>query len=73
MIPSPWGEGRSCLGAPAGPKFAGHLTVVTSGCGTSCQTVAVVDAQRDYGDPPPDWGHPEYYLWDKGRLTKIKP
>jgi len=92
-------------GAPTGPNFAGHLTVVTWGCGTSCQTVALIDARdgrvyfgptaslgvkhriesrllivnppedvkRDYGDPPPDWGHPEYYLWDKGRLSKIKP
>ena len=91
--------------APTGPNFAGYLTVVTWGCGTSCQTVALIDARngqvhfgptaslgvkhrldsrllvlnppeevkRDYGDPPPDYGRPEYYVWDKGRLSTIKP
>jgi hypothetical protein len=91
--------------ASTGPNFAGYLTVVTWGCGTSCQTVALIDARngqvpfgptaslgvkhrldsrllvvnppeevkRDYGDPPPDYGRPEYYVWDKGRLAKIKP
>ena len=91
--------------APGGPNFAGHMTVVTWGCGTSCQTVALIDARngrvyfgptaslgvkhridsrllvvnppeevkRDYGDPPPDWGHPEYYVWNNGRFAKIKP
>jgi hypothetical protein len=31
-------------GAAAGPNFAGHLTVVTWGCGTQCQEFMVVDA-----------------------------
>lgn len=31
-------------GAANGPNFAGHFTVVTWGCGTACQVVAVVDA-----------------------------
>jgi hypothetical protein len=31
-------------GAAEGPNFAGHFTVVTWGCGTACQVVAVVDA-----------------------------
>ena len=29
--------------AASGPDFAGHFTVVTWGCGTSCQTVAIID------------------------------
>lgn len=28
-----------------GPNFAGHYTIVTIGCGTSCAGIAVVDAQ----------------------------
>ena len=32
--------------APTGPNFAGHMTVVTWGCGTSCQTVALIDARN---------------------------
>jgi len=31
-------------GAKAGPNFAGHYTVVTWGCGTACQRLAIVDA-----------------------------
>jgi hypothetical protein len=31
--------------APGGPNFAGRMTVVTWGCGTSCQTVALIDAR----------------------------
>ena len=31
--------------APAGPNFAGHMTVATWGCGTSCQMVALIDAR----------------------------
>jgi hypothetical protein len=31
-------------GAEQGPNFAGHYTVVTWGCGTNCQTVAIVDS-----------------------------
>ena len=32
-------------GARSGPNFAGHYTVVTWGCGTSCQSHAIVDAR----------------------------
>ena len=40
-------------GARSGPNFAGHLTVVTWGCGTSCITIALVDARtgRVYSSP----------------------
>ena len=31
-------------GATVGPNFAGHYTIVAWGCGTSCVTLAVVDA-----------------------------
>ena len=31
-------------GARSGPNFAGHFTVVTWGCGTMCQSHAIVDA-----------------------------
>jgi hypothetical protein len=93
-------------GAATGPNFAGHMTVILWGCGTSCQMVALVDARNGrvffgpeaaagakyridsrllvvnapedvkeaYGEDPPDWaGTPGYYLWDKGKLAKIKP
>ena len=91
--------------APKGPNFAAHMTVVTWGCGTSCQTVALIDARNGrvyfgptaslgvkhrlgsrllivnppeeikdvYGDKPPDWAKPEYYLWRNGRLAKTAP
>jgi len=32
-------------GAKHGPNFAGHLTIVTWGCGTSCRQLAIVDAK----------------------------
>lgn len=32
-------------GARTGPNFAGHYTVVTWGCGTECQTLAILDAK----------------------------
>jgi len=32
-------------GAQTGPNFAGKYTVVTWGCGTSCQSVAIIDAE----------------------------
>lgn len=32
-------------GAGTGPNFAGHLTVVAWGCGTSCIEIALVDAR----------------------------
>ena len=32
-------------GAAKGPNFAGHYTIVGWGCGSSCQQLAVVDAQ----------------------------
>jgi len=31
-----------------GPNFAGHYTIVTIGCGTSCAGIAVIDAQTGY-------------------------
>ena len=31
-------------GAQRGPNFAGHFTIVTWGCGSSCQMNAVIDA-----------------------------
>ena len=33
-------------GAKQGPNFAGHYTVVIWGCGTSCQSMAIVDAKN---------------------------
>ncbi len=32
-------------GAKQGPNFAGHYTVVMWGCGSSCQSIAIVDAK----------------------------
>jgi hypothetical protein len=32
-------------GAQEGPNFAGQYTVVMLGCGTSCQSIAIVDAK----------------------------
>ena len=32
-------------GARAGPNFAGHLAVVTWGCGSSCIAIALVDSR----------------------------
>ena len=32
-------------GARSGPNFAGHLTVIRWGCGTSCIVIALVDAR----------------------------
>jgi len=31
-----------------GPNFAGHYTIITIGCGTSCAGIAVVDAQTGH-------------------------
>jgi hypothetical protein len=36
---------RLVEGAAKGPNFAGHYTVVTWGCGTSCVVVSLVDAK----------------------------
>ena len=36
---------RLTEGAQKGPNFAGHYTIVTWGCGTGCEQMAVVDAQ----------------------------
>jgi hypothetical protein len=36
---------RLHAGAKHGPNFAGHLTIVTWGCGTSCRQLAIVDAK----------------------------
>lgn len=33
------------LGAAAGPNFAGHMTIVEFGCGTSCVEWGLVDAR----------------------------
>lgn len=33
-------------GAPKGPNFAGHYTLVFWGCGTACQSFAIVDARN---------------------------
>ena len=35
-------------GARRGPNFAGHFTIVTWGCGSSCQMTAVVDARTGH-------------------------
>jgi hypothetical protein len=45
-------------GVAAGPNFAGHLTVVTWGCGTQCRSDAIVDArtERVYADSALDFG-----------------
>ncbi len=32
------------MGAKEGPNFAGHYTIVTWGCGTACQELAIADA-----------------------------
>lgn len=32
-------------GALKGPNFAGHYTIVTWGCGSGCQQLAIIDAQ----------------------------
>ena len=40
-------------GAAKGPNFAGHFTIVEWGCGTSCVSIAVVDAKTgEIGKPP---------------------
>lgn len=36
---------RITNGAAEGPNFAGHYTVISWGCGTSCLSYAIVDAQ----------------------------
>lgn len=52
----PWArEFRTALraGAAAGPDFAGAYTIALWGCGTQCQSWAIVDARtgRVYGNP----------------------
>jgi hypothetical protein len=32
-------------GATMGPNFAGHFTIVTWGCGTMCEELAIIDSQ----------------------------
>jgi len=32
-------------GAAKGPNFAGHYTIATWGCGTSCVSIAIIDAK----------------------------
>lgn len=58
FTPTPgWRSFRTVLreGARFGPDFAGHMTVVTWGCGSDCVQFAVVDARtgRIYGSPVP--------------------
>ena len=36
-------------GASRGPNFAGHYTIADWGCGTSCVSIAVVDARSEIG------------------------
>src|SRR4051812_16720645 len=48
-------------GAKAGPNFAGHYTVVTFGCGTECQRLAIVDARSGFVYFPPQT-QPNSYL-----------
>jgi hypothetical protein len=33
-------------GAPKGPNFAGHFTMVSWGCGTDCQAIMLIDASN---------------------------
>jgi hypothetical protein len=44
-------------GAAEGPNFAGHLTIITWGCGTQCMSHALVDARsgRVYSDTTLDF------------------
>jgi len=91
--------------APTVPNFASHMTVVTWGCGTSCRTVAPIDARdgtvyfgptasagvrhrfnsrllivnapedvkETWGDQtPPEHLAAEYYIWENGKLRKVK-
>ena len=46
-------------GAAAGPNFAGHLSIADWGCGTSCVSIAVVDAETGKVYPGP-FGIPGY-------------
>lgn len=40
-------------GAAKGPNFAGHYKIVEWGCGTSCVSIAIVDAANGkIGEPP---------------------
>lgn len=47
----------------AGPNFAGHYTIVTFGCGTSCAGIAVVDAQTGYVYFPQNLHHVFWEGW----------
>lgn len=40
-------------GAESGPNFAGRFTVVVWGCGTECQSFAVIDARTGRVHDPP--------------------
>lgn len=48
---APFYEENLRAGATYGPNFAGHLTVVSWGCGTACEMHAVVDARTGYVYP----------------------
>jgi hypothetical protein len=41
-------------GAKEGPNFAGHYTVISWGCGTSCGVYVIVDAQTGQVYWPPE-------------------
>jgi len=45
---------RTALKAAAehGPNFAGHYTILTWGCGTACQELAIIDAENGHVDFP---------------------
>jgi hypothetical protein len=46
MTPYEWRfRTRIRKGAPDGPNYAGHYTVITWGCGVECQMHAIVDAK----------------------------
>ena len=57
-------------GASGGPNFAGHYTVVSWGCGTSCAVYVIVDAITGRVYWPPEISHgvelnvasPEFHL-----------
>ena len=46
-----------------GPNFAGHYTIVTIGCGTSCAGIAVVDAQTGHVYFPQNLHHVFWAGW----------
>jgi hypothetical protein len=53
-------------GAKLGPNFAGHFTVVTWGCGTACQRLAIVDAKNGRVFFPPQLQPNAYHMVTDG-------